>query len=155
MNSLPDTSMVYDFSGLGTLKAKASRDREDKEAIQKTAQQFEAMFLQMMMKSMRATIPDGGLIDSSQTETFEQLLDQQFAMTMSNRRSTGISQMIEEFISRAHRSSDETDGAKKFSLEGSSRNALPLVDESVKFKISEETTEKYLLNQRNMKLGGR
>jgi len=44
---------------------------------------------------------------------------------------------------------------KKFSLEGSSRNALPLVDESVKFKISEETTEKYLLNQRNMKLGGR
>ncbi len=155
MNSISDTSMVYDFSGLGTLKAQASRDGEDKEAIQKTAQQFEAMFLQMMMKSMRATIPDGGLIDSSQTETFEQLLDQQFAMTMSNRRSTGISQMIEEFISRAHGSSDVTNSEKKFSLEGNSKNPLPLINQSVEFKISEETTEKFLLNQRNMSLGGR
>ena len=149
----PQMTSALDFAGLAQMRAGAVQGKE--KVTKEVAQQFEAMFLQMMMKSMRATIPDGGLIDSSQTETFEQLLDQQFAMTMSNRRSTGISQMIEEFISRAHRSSDETDGAKKFSLEGSSKNPLPLVDESVKFKISEETTEKYLLNQRNMKLGGR
>lgn len=155
MNSISDTAMVYDFSGLGTLKAQASRDREDNEAIQKTAQQFEAMFLQMMMKSMRATVPDGGLIDSSQTETFEQLLDQQFAMTMSDRRSTGLSQMIEEYIRRAHGSSDQTSGEKKFSLDGSSQNPLPLINKSDGFKISEQTTEQFLLNQRNMTLGGR
>ena len=54
----------YDFAGLGELKARAASDRSDDAAIKKAAQQFEAMFLQMMMKSMRATVEKGGLFDS-------------------------------------------------------------------------------------------
>ena len=57
MTSEADIKTTYDFSGLGALKARAARDRTDEKTIEKTASQFEAMFLQMMMKSMRATVP--------------------------------------------------------------------------------------------------
>ena len=80
MVAVSDPKMSYDFAGLGALKADAVRDRSDEATIKKTAQQFEAMFLQMMMKSMRATVQKGGLFDSSETETFEQMLDQQFGL---------------------------------------------------------------------------
>ena len=49
MTSVSDPRTSYDFSGLGALKAQAARDRTDDEAITKTAKQFEAMFLQMML----------------------------------------------------------------------------------------------------------
>jgi flagellar protein FlgJ len=45
------TSSYLDFDGLGQLKGQARQDA--KSAIRETAQQFEALFLQMMMKSMR------------------------------------------------------------------------------------------------------
>ena len=88
----------YDFAGLGELKAKAANDASNDAAIKKSAQQFEAMFLQMMMKSMRATIEKGGLFESQASETFEQMYDQQIVMAMSERGSTGLAQMVERFI---------------------------------------------------------
>ena len=53
MNTISDPKTSYDFAGIGALKAQAARDGGDDDAIKKTADQFEAMFLQMMMKSMR------------------------------------------------------------------------------------------------------
>ena len=50
------TGSYHDFNGLGKLKGQARTDA--KSAMRETAQQFEAMFLQQMMKSMRdASIP--------------------------------------------------------------------------------------------------
>ena len=40
-----------DFSGLGELRGKAQQG--DDRALRETAQQFEALFIQMMLKSMR------------------------------------------------------------------------------------------------------
>ena len=114
MNTVSDPKTSYDFTGLGALKAQAARDRGDDDAIKKTADQFEAMFLQMMMKSMRATIQKGGLLESGGTETFEQMLDQQFAMSMAGRRSTGLSQMVEDFIRRSQGVSSEEPSNNNF-----------------------------------------
>ncbi|MEK9554218.1 MAG: rod-binding protein [Gammaproteobacteria bacterium] len=154
MSSISDTSMVYDFSRLGTLKAQAAKDQADNEAIEQTAQQFEAMFIQMVMKSMRATIPEGGLLDSNQTKTFEQLLDQQFAMAMSDRRSTGISQMIEQFIRRSTGSIDSDAKEKNFPLQTVKKEPLPLIRESDNIPVSEDTTGNFLLRRQIMTLGG-
>ena len=154
MNTISDPKTSYDFAGIGALKAQAARDGGDDDAIKKTADQFEAMFLQMMMKSMRSTIQKGGLLDSAGTETFEQMLDQQFAMAMAGRRSTGLSQMVEEFIRRSQGLSSEESIPGHFSLQPKAADALPLVNESVGFSLPEESTQNFLLNRGRIRLGG-
>ena len=154
MNTISDPKTSYDFAGIGALKAQAARDGRDDDAIKKTADQFEAMFLQMMMKSMRSTIQKGGLLDSAGTETFEQMLDQQFAMAMAGRRSTGLSQMVEEFIRRSQGQSAQESTTAHFSLGPKSVDARPLVNESAKFKISEDGAQNFLLNRSRLNLRG-
>ena len=148
-----DVKSTYDFKGLGELKAQAARNQTDEATIQKTASQFEAMFLQMMMKSMRATVPDGGLLDSSGTETFEQMLDQQVAMAMAGRRSTGLSQMIENFIRQSQNQSDDN-SPRSFSLDSNQSLPLPLIKQSEVFPVSKGTTQQFLLNRSRLGLGG-
>lgn len=149
-----DVKSTYDFRGLGELRAQAARDQTDEATIQKTASQFEAMFLQMMMKSMRATIPDGGLLNSSGTETFEQMLDQQVAMAMAGRRSTGLSQMVENFIRQSQNPSLDDNRSRSFSLETNPSSPLPLIKESDGLPISKGTTQQFLLNRSRLGLGG-
>ena len=145
---------AFDFAGLGALKAEAARDRENDEAIKKTAQQFESMFLQMMMKSMRATVEKGGLFDSKSSETFEQMYDQQIVMAMAERRATGLSQMIEDYIRRSQASSKAGDDVEKFFVDPQKPDAIPLVNGSTDFQISEEPTSEFLLKRFGAKLGG-
>lgn len=53
-----------DFNGLAQLKAKAGgASAEKQEALEEVARQFETIFLKMMLKSMRDTVPDSELID--------------------------------------------------------------------------------------------
>jgi len=154
MTSEADIKTTYDFSGLGALKARAARDRTDEKTIEKTASQFEAMFLQMMMKSMRATVPAGGLLESSGTKTFEQMLDQQFAMSMAGRRSTGLSQMVENFIRQSQTQSNHSEVQQSFSLESKKSSPLRLVNESDGLPIPEGMTQQFLLNRSRLGLGG-
>ena len=79
----------------------------------------------MMLKSMRDSTPKGGLFNSQATETFEQMYDQQILMAMSERGSTGLAQMIEEFIRRSQGAIDTNDGGK-FSLDGEKQSRNPL-----------------------------
>jgi flagellar protein FlgJ len=111
------------------------------------------MFLQMMLKSMREAVPKGGLFDSGETETFEQMLDQQFALAMAERGSTGLSQMVEDFIRRSQGSASAGNSPEKFLLDRETRDPLPLVNESTKFKISEGTTQNFLLNRTRYAIG--
>jgi len=143
----------YDFTGLGELKAKAASNGQDDAAIKKAAQQFEAMFLQMMMKSMRDTVEKGGLFDSKASETFEQMYDQQIVMAMSERGSTGLAQMVEKFIRQSHMQMNDTNG-QKFLLDDQKKNGLPLVEESDVFRLPEGATQQFLLNRNRFLLGG-
>ncbi|MDX5378718.1 MAG: rod-binding protein, partial [Halomonas sp.] len=74
---------ALDVQGLERLKHTARQDSAA--GLRGAAQQFEALFLQMMLKSMRDTIPSGGLLDSQQGEFYQSMLDQQWAQTMAGR----------------------------------------------------------------------
>ena len=52
-------AIYTDFSAFGELK-KAAREKSP-EAIKQVAQQFESLFVQMMLKSMRDTVPENEL----------------------------------------------------------------------------------------------
>ena len=83
--SIQDFSSQFalDVQGLERLKHTARND--EAAGLKGAAQQFEALFLQMMLKSMRDATPTTGLLDSEQTEFYQSMLDQQWAQTMAGR----------------------------------------------------------------------
>ncbi|HEU4376185.1 MAG TPA: rod-binding protein, partial [Telluria sp.] len=66
---------ALDTKGLGELKQSAKAGAP--EALKSAATQFEAMFINMMMKSMRDATPQDGMLDNQQTKMFTSMLDQQ------------------------------------------------------------------------------
>ena len=85
---------AFDPNSLGDLKRLARTDGESDAALRAAAKQFEALFLQMVMKSMRDATPASSLMDSEQTKMYQSLLDQQMALNMSQARGTGLSEVI-------------------------------------------------------------
>ncbi|MBP9227140.1 MAG: flagellar assembly peptidoglycan hydrolase FlgJ [Sulfuritalea sp.] len=127
---LPATANVLDVSSLATLKRQAGRG--DPAANKEVARQFEAFFLQMVMKSMREATPREGVFDSDQTRMYESLLDQQLAQVLGGgNRGTGLAAMIEAQLARQNQDPRPLHGpfplqvdAPAFSV--SREHALPL-----------------------------
>lgn len=80
-----DTSakLALDTQSLEQLRAKARHSPD--QALKAAAQQFESVFLNMMLKSMREATPQEGMFDSEQTRMFTGMLDQQLAQSMASR----------------------------------------------------------------------
>lgn len=87
-----------DFQGLGELRGQAARD--SKGALRETAQQFEALFLQMMMKSMRESVEKSELTQSPHSETFEAMFDREVSLAMAKRNVVGLADMLVEAQTR-------------------------------------------------------
>jgi len=86
------TGSYLDFGGIGKLKGQAHSDA--KAATRETAQQFEAMFLQMMMKTMRDAVPKSGLNESAAEETFQGMFDKEVSLAMAKRSTLGIADLL-------------------------------------------------------------
>lgn len=85
---------ALDPNSLGDLKRLARTDGHSDEALRAAAKQFEALFLQMVMKSMRATTAQDGMMDSEQTRSWQGMLDQQMALDMAQSGGTGLSEVL-------------------------------------------------------------
>lgn len=86
---------VFDVNGLTALKRQVKDG--DPKALKAAAQQFEALFLQMVLKSMRDAIPRESMFDSDQTRMYESLLDQQLVQVLGAKGGgTGLAAMIEK-----------------------------------------------------------
>ena len=76
-------SLAVDTRSLDDLKLRAKNDPEL--ALKDAARQFEVLFMNMLLKSMRAATPQDGLFDSEQTRFYTSMLDQQLSEKMSVR----------------------------------------------------------------------
>lgn len=93
MISDPGHAAVYtDFQGLARLRAEAGKNSP--EAARETARQFEALFVQMMLKAMRDASPGGGLFDSDQVGLYRELYDRQLALHLVKDRGLGIAELL-------------------------------------------------------------
>jgi peptidoglycan hydrolase FlgJ len=95
----PNTALVagsgshyHDLNGLTDLK-RTSRDDPDA-AIDEVATQFESMFIQMMLKSMRDALPKDGLFSSNDMDTYTEMADQQIAVNMAKSGGIGLADVI-------------------------------------------------------------
>lgn len=85
----PVVSTAHDFHGMARLRADAAR--ESPEATREAARQFEALFVQMMLKSMRSA---GAVLGQQRDTTYEEMFDRQVAMEMTRQRSLGLADML-------------------------------------------------------------
>lgn len=65
-------------------------------AAKEAAKQFEALFVQQVLKSMRDASPKGGPFDSDESRMYQSMLDQQLALQLSTRGGgVGLARVIE------------------------------------------------------------
>jgi len=92
----PTDGLAVDANSLNTLRTAASQ--RSPESLKGAAKQFEALFLDMMLKSMRDATPQDGMLDSQQTKMFTGMLDQQLSQNMAQ-RGVGLADMLERQLS--------------------------------------------------------
>lgn len=84
---------VYtDFNGIAKLKQEATKNSP--EALKEAAKQFEALFLGNILKNMRSAKLAEGLMDSSQTQFFHEMYDQQLAVHIAGKSDLGLAELI-------------------------------------------------------------
>jgi flagellar protein FlgJ len=89
------TGAIYnDFSQFTALRAEATKNPNA--ALEDVAQQFESLFLQQMLKSMRDATVKGDLMNSETMETYQSMADQQMALQLSREGGVGLARMMVE-----------------------------------------------------------
>jgi flagellar protein FlgJ len=89
--NLPAKSVALDTRGLDDLK-RAARESPEK-SLRTAATQFEALFMNMILKNMRDAAPKDGLLSSSAGATYTGMLDQQLSQQLAG-RGTGLADML-------------------------------------------------------------
>lgn len=97
--------LALDSRGLEQLRAQAKQSPD--QALKAAAQQFESVFLNMMLKSMREATPQDGMFDNEQTKMFTGMLDQQLAQNMAS-RGVGLADIMVQQLSRNMAGQPET-----------------------------------------------
>jgi flagellar protein FlgJ len=108
MNSHLSKAGIYtDFNGLTELKAGARK--QSPQARKEVARQFEAMFIQIMLKSMRDAGSLGESGDSEQVRFYQQMFDQQVALDLANNKGIGLAKVFEQQLGGEPQSTDSGD----------------------------------------------
>ncbi|MFZ6872973.1 flagellar assembly peptidoglycan hydrolase FlgJ [Undibacterium sp. Di27W] len=98
---------AFDSKGLDELKQSARNNSPD--AIKGAAQQFEALFMNIMLKSMRQAGGQDGPFDSEQSRMYTSMLDQQLSQTMA-KKGVGLADvLVRQLSNNAMNQALETD----------------------------------------------
>lgn len=81
-----------DISGLSKLKRAAGAN--DPQAIRTVAEQFEAMFTRMMLKSMRDAVGKDPMFGSDQQEMYQGMADDQLSVQLAKGKGLGLADML-------------------------------------------------------------
>ncbi|OAG28587.1 rod-binding protein [Thermodesulfatator autotrophicus] len=89
-----------DLKSIQKLESLAKKDREA--ALRKACQEFEAVFLYQILKGLKKTIPEGGLVPKSfQREMYEDFFYQEVSRRLAQ-KGTGLSEMLYRELSQKY-----------------------------------------------------
>ncbi|MHB9117258.1 MAG: flagellar assembly peptidoglycan hydrolase FlgJ [Burkholderiales bacterium] len=91
--------LALDVQSIDNLRLQAKTD--PKGAIKVAAQQFEALFLNILLKNMRESVPQDSPFDSDQTRLFTQMMDQQLAQKMATEKGFGLADALVGQLARS------------------------------------------------------
>ncbi len=123
-NAIGSTRSYLDFEGLGQLKGQARQDA--KSATRETAQQFEAMFIQMMMKSMRESVMKSDLSENAPLETYQGMFDKEVSMSLAKKNSMGLADMLVKNLEQMEAAKMSTAEILKMREESGMPSAKPI-----------------------------
>src|SRR5687768_6673177 len=92
----------FDFSALASLRNDARA--QDPAALKEAAKQFESLFTQMLLKSMRdanRSFGEDSLFGSSQGDFYQDMFDDQMALHLSKGKGLGLADMLVQQLTQA------------------------------------------------------
>lgn len=92
-----NTSVYNDFSEFSKLKVQSKTDSPA--ALQKVAKQFEALFLNNILKGMRSAKLAEGAFDSDQSKAYNEMYDQQLSVHLAGKPGVGLADLIVKQLS--------------------------------------------------------
>ena len=92
-----DQRLSLDVQGVDALRRTVRSSPQ--EGMKQASKQFEVMFMQMMLKSMREATPSDGMFSSQQEKTYTSMLDQQLSQNLSG-RGLGLAEAMLTQLSR-------------------------------------------------------
>jgi flagellar protein FlgJ len=116
-------SLAADPQAMASLSGRIASD--PKGAVHEVSQQFEAMFMNTLLKGMREThFSDDD--QSSEMQTYRGLLDQQLVQSLTSGSGMGLSKMLEQQISKlAHITDDGSQALPSTQVQGSMPTLSP------------------------------
>lgn len=122
--NLPNRA-AFDIKSAQDLRTQFAKNPQ--EGLKAAAEQFEAMFLQQVMKSMRDTVPQDGLLNSDSSRFYTSLLDQQMAQNMaSSGKGIGFARLIEQQLAKNLAASQASAEQTVPANAAAAGNALPM-----------------------------
>ncbi len=115
-------SLTMDVRSLDSLKSSAARD--SKGSIREAARQLESLFMQELMKSMRSTTMDSGMLDNGATEMGQSMLDTQMSTKMTGMPG-GLSDAIVRQLERQLGAGSKTDASVNKALQAQGSVSAP------------------------------
>ncbi len=115
-----------------SVNGEGEKVRDEKAEIRQLSEDFESLFLGIVLKAMRDTVPKSGLVDGGNAEEiYRSMLDGEYAKQMASQRHTGLADNIEEFMLRARGAQEAAkaeggaNGVKAMGLKAYAPKALP------------------------------
>lgn len=120
------SATYLDLRGLTELKAQHSVGEEKR--IRDAASQFEALFVEMMLKSMREASPRSELTGSNAEELYRDMFDKELSVQLAKRGTLGLADQMTKSIlaSRGASMQPAIGGAGGFPVDAKQATAYPL-----------------------------
>jgi flagellar protein FlgJ len=107
-NPAASAGQAIDNRNLLSIKAAANKSGNSPAAMKAAAQQFEALFISIILKTMRQSLPQDGLFSSQQTKLYTQLLDEEIGQLAAKQGLGLADQMLRQMVASGQLDAEET-----------------------------------------------
>lgn len=143
-NQQKDYQLVTDVQALNGLKQTAKKDQA--EALRPVAEQFEALFINQIMKEARKVKLDDGWLDGGQSDFYKQWYDQQLSQVLSTKGSLGLADLIVKQLSpqlphsaeKFAKMGSETEEPVATLAESKNNNKVPKTADHLAFRVLQQ-----------------
>jgi len=85
---------------IGDLAEGIKNGKDDPKSLMKVSREFESIFLNMMLKEMRSSVPKFDPLHSYAQDTYQEMMDREWTKDMVQNKSMGLADMIYRQLSK-------------------------------------------------------
>ncbi|ANN78286.1 flagellar assembly peptidoglycan hydrolase FlgJ [Bordetella flabilis] len=122
---------IFDFGALSTLHHDVTNQPASAQKQAEVARQFEAVYIQMMLKQMRQATLKSGLLDSNESRMVQSMGDEQLALQLAN-PGIGLAQALLKQMQANQPGGADGDGGADGSTAGPGQQALDLAGHTLR-----------------------